>query len=55
MKSFNRRKLITASAMLAVTALTVAAVPANAFSPKSEVGVTTKEIKLGVTLSLIHI
>ncbi|MEN9412057.1 MAG: hypothetical protein RIQ92_494 [Actinomycetota bacterium] len=52
MKSFNRRKLITASAMLAVTAMTVAAVPANAFSPKSEVGVTTKEIKLGVTLPM---
>ncbi len=52
MKSFNRRKLITASAMLAVTAMTVAAVPANAFSPKSEVGVTSKEIKLGVTLPM---
>jgi ABC-type branched-subunit amino acid transport system substrate-binding protein len=38
--------------MLAVTAMTVAAVPANAFSPKSEVGVTTKEIKLGVTLPM---
>ena len=52
MKSFNRRKLITASAMLAVTAMTVAAVPANAFSPKSEVGVTSTEIKLGVTLPM---
>ena len=52
MKSFNRRKLITASAMLAVTAMTVAAVPANAFSPKSEVGVSTREIKLGVTLPM---
>ena len=52
MKSFNRRKLITASAMLAVTAMTVAAVPANAFSPKSEVGVTSREIKLGVTLPM---
>ena len=52
MKSFNRRKLITASAMLAVTAMTFAAVPANAFSPKSEVGVTSTEIKLGVTLPM---
>jgi ABC-type branched-subunit amino acid transport system substrate-binding protein len=38
--------------MLAVTAMTVAAVPANAFSPKSEVGVTSTEIKLGVTLPM---
>jgi branched-chain amino acid transport system substrate-binding protein len=52
MKSFNRRKLVTASAMLAVTAMTVATVPAQAFSPKSEVGVTAKEIKLGITLPM---
>ncbi len=52
MKSFNRRKLVTASAMLAVTAMTVATVPAQAFSPKSEVGVTAREIKLGITLPM---
>jgi ABC-type branched-subunit amino acid transport system substrate-binding protein len=38
--------------MLAVTAMTVATVPAQAFSPKSEVGVTAKEIKLGITLPM---
>ena len=52
MKSFNRRQLISASAILAATALTATAVPAQAFSPKSEVGVTAKEIKLGVTLPM---
>jgi ABC-type branched-subunit amino acid transport system substrate-binding protein len=38
--------------MLAVTAMTVATVPAQAFSPKSEVGVTAREIKLGITLPM---
>ena len=52
MKSFNRRKLISASAILAATALTATAVPAQAFSPKSEVGVSQNEIKLGVTLPM---
>ena len=52
MKSFNRRKLISASAILAATALTATAVPAQAFSPKSEVGVSKNEIKLGVTLPM---
>jgi branched-chain amino acid transport system substrate-binding protein len=52
MKAFNRRKLVTASAMLAVSALTVAAVPAQAFTPKSEVGVSSKEIKLGITIPM---
>ena len=52
MKAFNRRKLVTASAMLAVSALTVAAVPAQAFTPKSEVGVSSTEIKLGITIPM---
>lgn len=52
MNSSNRRKRVTASAMLAATAMTIAAVPAQAFSPKSEVGVTAREIKLGVTLPM---
>ena len=52
MKAFNRRKLVTASAMLAVTALTITTVPAQAFSPKSEVGVSANEIKLGITIPM---
>jgi hypothetical protein len=52
MKAINRRKLITAGAILAVTALTAVAVPAQAFSPKSETGVNSKEIKLGMTLPM---
>jgi ABC-type branched-subunit amino acid transport system substrate-binding protein len=52
MKAINRRKLVSAGAMLAVAALAAVAVPAQAFSPKSETGVTTREIKLGMTLPM---
>ena len=52
MKAFNRRKLVTASAMLAVSAMSVAAVPAQAFTPKTEVGVSAGEIKLGITIPM---
>jgi branched-chain amino acid transport system substrate-binding protein len=51
----NRRTLIAAGAMLAVTALTATAVPAQAFSPKSEVGVSKTEIKLGITIPMTGI
>jgi ABC-type branched-subunit amino acid transport system substrate-binding protein len=44
----NRRTLISASAVLAVAALTAATVPAQA----AEVGVTSSEIKLGMTLPM---
>jgi branched-chain amino acid transport system substrate-binding protein len=48
MKALNRRKLITASAVLAIVGLAATAIPAQA----SEVGVSTTEIKLGMTLPL---
>jgi ABC-type branched-subunit amino acid transport system substrate-binding protein len=48
MKALNRRKLFTASAVLAIVGLAATALPAQA----SEVGVSTTEIKLGMTLPL---
>jgi ABC-type branched-subunit amino acid transport system substrate-binding protein len=48
MKAINRRKLITASAVLAVIGLAATALPAQA----AEVGVSKTEIKLGMTLPL---
>ncbi|CAB4921418.1 unannotated protein [freshwater metagenome] len=48
MKAMNRRKLITVSAVLAVASLAVTAVPAQA----AEVGVSSTEIKLGMTLPM---
>ena len=52
----NRRKLITASAVLAVAALTVTTVPAQAFNPRSnEPGLTATTIKLGITLPMTGI
>jgi ABC-type branched-subunit amino acid transport system substrate-binding protein len=48
MKALNRRKLITASAVLAIVGLAATAIPAQA----SEVGVSSSEIKLGMTLPL---
>jgi branched-chain amino acid transport system substrate-binding protein len=48
MKALNRRKLITASAVLAIVGLAATAIPAQA----SEVGVSSTEIKLGMTLPL---
>ncbi len=44
----NRRALITASAVLAVAALTASTIPAQA----SEIGVSNSEIKLGMTLPM---
>ena len=48
MKALNRRKLFTASAVLAIVGLAATALPAQA----KEVGVSTTEIKLGMTLPL---
>jgi len=48
MKALNRRKLITASAVLAIVGLAATAIPAQA----AEVGVSSTEIKLGMTLPL---
>ena len=48
MKALNRRKLFTASAVLAIVGLAATALPAQA----SEVGVSSTEIKLGMTLPL---
>ena len=53
----NRRKLITTSAVLAIAALTVATVPAQALNPSmgSDPGVTASTIKLGITSPLTGI
>ena len=53
----NRRKLITTSAVLAIAALTVATVPAQALNPNmgSDPGVTASSIKLGITSPLTGI
>ena len=48
MKALNRRKLFTASAVLAIVGLVATAIPAQA----KEVGVSSTEIKLGMTLPL---
>ena len=48
MKALNRRKLITASAVLAIVGLAATAIPAQA----REVGVSATEIKLGMTLPM---
>jgi ABC-type branched-subunit amino acid transport system substrate-binding protein len=48
MKALNRRKLITASAVLAIVGLAATAIPAQA----AEVGVTSTQIKLGMTLPM---
>ena len=48
MKALNRSKLITASAVLAIVGLAATAIPAQA----SEVGVSSTEIKLGMTLPM---
>lgn len=52
MIGIDRRKLLLASAVLATGSLALAAVPAQAFSPRYEVGVTDKVIKLGVTIPM---
>lgn len=41
-----------ASAVLATSGLVISTVPAQAFSPRTEVGVTANSIKLGVTLPM---
>jgi hypothetical protein len=48
----NRRTLISAGAVLAVVALSAASVSAQAYSPKTEVGVTSSTITLGMTLPM---
>lgn len=48
MKALNRRKLISASAVLALVGLAATAIPAQA----REVGVSSSEIKLGMTLPM---
>ncbi|MEI9908051.1 MAG: ABC transporter substrate-binding protein [Actinomycetota bacterium] len=48
----NRRKLLVASAVLATGGLAVASIPAQALSPRMEVGVSSNEIKLGMTLPM---
>jgi ABC-type branched-subunit amino acid transport system substrate-binding protein len=48
MNAMNRRKLITASAVLAVVGLAATALPAQA----AEVGVTSTQIKLGMTVPM---
>jgi ABC-type branched-subunit amino acid transport system substrate-binding protein len=52
MTRITRRKLISASAVFAAVALASTAVPAEAFTPKSEVGVSATEIKLGITIPM---
>jgi len=53
----NRRKLITTSAVLAIAALTVTTVPAQALNPNmgTDPGVTATTIKLGITSPLTGI
>ena len=48
MNAMNRRKLITASAVLAIVGLASTAIPAQA----AEVGVSSTQIKLGMTLPM---
>ncbi|CAB4656842.1 unannotated protein [freshwater metagenome] len=56
MIKMNRRKLVTASAVIAVAALTVTTVPAQAYNPRSnEPGLTATTIKLGITLPMTGI
>ena len=45
MKALQRRKLLTASAVLAIIGLAATALPAQA----AEVGVSSTQIKLGMT------
>jgi ABC-type branched-subunit amino acid transport system substrate-binding protein len=56
MITMNRRKLVSASAVIAIAALTVTTVPAQAFNPRSnEPGLTATTIKLGITLPMTGI
>ena len=48
----TRRKFLVASAVMAATALSLSVMPAQAISPRSEIGVSSTSIKLGITLPL---
>jgi len=48
----TRRKFLVASAVMATTALSLSVMPAQALSPRSEIGVTSTSIKLGITLPM---
>ena len=48
----TRRKFLVASAVMAATALSLSVMPAQALTPRSEVGVTSSAIKLGITLPM---
>ena len=48
----NRKKLFVASAVVAAVGLAVSAIPAQAFTPRTEVGVSSSEIKLGITIPM---
>ena len=52
MIGLNRSRFLIASAVLASGGLVVSSVPAQALSLRSEVGVTSSSIKLGVTLPM---
>ena len=48
----TRRKFLVTSAVTAAAALSLSVMPAQAISPRSETGVTSSTIKLGITLPL---
>jgi branched-chain amino acid transport system substrate-binding protein len=52
MIGMNRRKFLVASAVFATGSLALGAAPSQAFSPRYDVGVTAKTIKLGITLPM---
>ena len=48
----TRRKFLVTSAVIAATALSLSVMPAQAISLRSEIGVTSTKIKLGMTLPM---
>ena len=48
----TRRKFLVTSVVTAVAALSLSVMPAQAISPRSETGVTSSTIKLGITLPM---
>ena len=50
--SIRHKRSLVAAATLATVALTLTTLPAQAFSPRSEVGITASTIKLGITIPL---
>ena len=48
----TRRKILVTSAVMTATALSLSVMPAQAISPRSETGVTSTSIKLGITLPM---